>query len=142
MRTHVTFRHPAEFVPVSEDEGILAVAGASWFADVLRRVPGLDVAAPLVQEDWGVVAKAARNGCSFWVGLSLWPEGEGSWLAHVHHGSWMQRFTGKGKDELRKLARDLHAVLEVHSAVREVAWFWEGDLAKASSVGAANPDAD
>jgi hypothetical protein len=143
MRTNVTFRHPAEFTPVSEDDGILAVAGAAWFVDMLRRIPGLDVNSPLVQEDWGVVATATRSGCRFWVGLSLWPEGEAAWLAHVHHGSsaWIQRFTTKGKDELQRLARDLHTTLQSDSAVRDVVWYREADMVKPAPDGASHPDA-
>jgi hypothetical protein len=143
MRTNVTFRHPAEFIPVSEDDGILAVAGAALFADMLRRIPGLDVSAPLVQEDWGVVATVTRNGCRFWIGVSLWPEGEGAWLAHVHHGSsaWIQRLTAKGKEELQKLARDLHATLDADVAVQDVVWFRESDMTKPAPDGIANPDA-
>jgi hypothetical protein len=30
MRAHVTFRYPAEFVPLSKEDGILAARGAQW----------------------------------------------------------------------------------------------------------------
>lgn len=62
MRTHVTFRHPAEFVGDLEDGGgVLAVPGAQWFAALLRRVPGVEIDKDLCQEDWGVVFFARRN---------------------------------------------------------------------------------
>jgi hypothetical protein len=61
MRTHVTFRHPAEFVPISDEDGILAVSGAQWFAELLRGVSGLQIEEELCQEDWGVVLFARRN---------------------------------------------------------------------------------
>lgn len=76
MRNNVTFRHPAEFIPVSEDDGILATAGADWFVSLLQRIDGLSVQSELCQEDWGVVVFAERAGKRFWVGLSLWPEHE------------------------------------------------------------------
>ena len=72
MRTNVTFRHPAEFVPVSDADGILAVGGAQWFAALLRRVPALEVDEDLCQEDWGVVLLVRRNQRKFWIGLSAW----------------------------------------------------------------------
>ena len=50
MRTHVTFRHPTEFVPLSDEDGVLAVRGAAWFAAMLRRVPGLEIDGDPCQE--------------------------------------------------------------------------------------------
>jgi hypothetical protein len=141
MRTNVTFLHPAEFTPVSEDDGILATAGATWFVEVLRRIPGLKVGDSLIQEDWGVVAKASRNECRFWIGLCLWPEGESAWLAHVHHSALLQRFTPKGKAALLSLARDLRAALESDPLVQDVVWYRESDMSKPAPDGAANPDA-
>ena len=88
MRTSVTFRHPAEFVGDSDDGGgILAVSGAYWFVELLRRVPRLQIDQNLCQEDWGVVVFARRNSKHFWIGLSAW-NSEGAWLAHFHHGSF------------------------------------------------------
>ena len=56
MRNHVIFRHPAEFVPVSGEDGILSADSAEWFMSLLRQIPGLEIEAELCQEDWGVVA--------------------------------------------------------------------------------------
>ena len=143
MRTNVTFLHPAEFVPVSEDDGILAASAAAWFVDLLKRIHGLSVIGAPIQEDWGVVIAAARNNCRFWIGLSFWPEGESAWLAHVHHasGAWLQRFTSNGKNELQSLVFDLHTVLKGDSQVREVAWYLESEMAKPDAIGATTPDA-
>src|SRR6516162_6681702 len=103
MRTNVTFRHPAEFVPLSVEDGILAVSGAQWFAALLRRIRGLEIDEDLCQEDWGVVFFARRNQKKFWIGLSAW-DSEGAWLAHFHHGSFarLQRFSSSGKKELKR----------------------------------------
>lgn len=90
MRNNVTFRHPAEFVET--EEGILSIDGVAWFVDLLRRIDGLGVDATLCQEDWGVVVFAQRAGKRFWIGLSLWPEDEPAWLAHVHHHSFARAF--------------------------------------------------
>ena len=87
MRTNVTFRHPAEFVPLSEDDGILAVSGANWFGALLGRVPGLVIDDNACQEDWGVVFFVRHNQVKFWIGLSAWDE-TGKWLAHFHYGSF------------------------------------------------------
>ena len=51
MRTNVSFRHPAAFVSIPEVEDVLAVSGAEWFADLLRRIPDLQVEPELCQED-------------------------------------------------------------------------------------------
>src|SRR5262249_12351962 len=112
MRTNVTFRYPAEFVPLSDQDGILAVSGAQWFAALLARVPGLAIDNELCQEDWGVVVFARRNQKKFWIGLSFWDVG-GEWLAHFHHGSfpWLQWFSSSGNDELKRLLADVHAML-------------------------------
>lgn len=101
MRTNITFRHPAEFVPVSDEDGILAVSGAGWFAALLRRVPQLQIDEEFCQEDWGVVFFARRNRKKFWIGLSAW-NAEGAWLAHFHHGSfnWLQRMTACNRRSL------------------------------------------
>src|SRR5580765_1914740 len=101
MRTNVTFHHPAEFVPASEEDDILATTGAQCFVTLLHRVPGLDTTQELCQEDWGVVIFARRAQKKFWIGLSAWPEGEHAWLAHFHHGvyAWVQRLTSSGKTE-------------------------------------------
>ena len=141
MRTNVTFLHPAEYVPTSGDYGVLGTAGASWFADILRRVDGLAVDDAIVQEDWGVVIFGARSDCRFWVGLSFW--NEGAWLAHVHHGSfaWVQRLTARGKRELERLALDLHAALRSDAHVQDVCWHLEPELQLPDTPGAARPDA-
>lgn len=124
MRTNVTFRHPAEFVADSENgDGILAVRGARWFADLLRRVPSLQIDDELCQEDWGVVLFARRGQKKFWIGLSAW-DTDGAWLAHFHHGSfaWLQWFTSSGKEGLKSLLSDVHDVLTGDPAVSEIAW--------------------
>src|SRR5437868_5003327 len=72
MRTNVTFRHPAQFVALSDEGRILAVNGALWFAMVLQRVPALQIDDDLCQEDWGVVLFARRRNKTFWIGLSGW----------------------------------------------------------------------
>jgi hypothetical protein len=126
MRTNVTFQHSTDFVPVSDEDGVLATRGAGWFVDLLRMVPGLEVNDDLCQEDWGVVVFAERNRKSFWIGLSAW-EDDGSWLAHFHHGSfaWLQRFSPSGKSELGRLLADVRAVLGREPAVSGISWHEE-----------------
>ena len=143
MRTNVTFRHPAEFVPVSEDDGILAATASGWFVELLQRIEGLEIGSPLIQEDWGVVVIAERDNCRFWIGVSLWPEGESAWLAHVHHRTfaWLQRLSSHGRKELLRFAIDLHAVLESDQAVRDVSWYRQADMARANPPGASTPTA-
>jgi hypothetical protein len=123
MRTNVIFRHPAEYLPRSEEDGILAAGGAQWFATILRRVPGLEIDADLCQEDWGVVLLARRNGKKFWIGLSAW-DAEGAWLAHFHHGSlaWFQRFSSSGESALKRLLADVDKVLACEAAISDIVW--------------------
>ena len=139
MRTHVTFRHPADFVQVSDEDGILSVTGADWFASLLRQVPDLALRADLCQEDWGIVAFAERAERKFWVGLSA---EEGAWVAHFHHGSWawLQRFSSSGDRELRRLTQDFHHVLASEAAVSEITWYREDDMMRQRQYGSATPD--
>jgi hypothetical protein len=136
MRTYVTFRHPAPFVPVSDDDGILSVKGADWFVALLRQVRDLELRADLCQEDWGIVAFAERTARKFWIGLSWWEEG--AWVAHFHHGSWawLQRFSPSGDRELQRLVDDFHQVLAHEAAVGEITWQREDDLRKPTSSSA------
>lgn len=129
MRTNVTFRHPAAFVPVSEQDGVLAVNGAQWFVTLLRRIPDLEIDEALCQEDWGVVLFARRNKKKFWIGLSAW-DVDGLWLAHFHHGSfaWLQRFSLSGKNELNRLLVDVHEVLAGDTATSQVTWHEEREM--------------
>jgi hypothetical protein len=144
MRNNVSFRHPAKFVPLSDEEGILSVGGADWFVALLRRVDSLSVERELCQEDWGVVVFTERAGKRFWIGLSLWPEGEQAWLAHFHHGSlvWLQRWSTAGKRELERLISDFHSVLAREPAVRDIAWYHESDMRRAHAPSSATPNAD
>jgi hypothetical protein len=140
MRTNVTFRHPAEFVPLSDQDGILAVSGAQWFVTLLRRVAGLEIGEALCQEDWGVVIFARRKQRTFWIGLSAW-DSEGAWLAHFHHGSfaWLQWFSSSGKNELKCLLADVHEVLANEPAISEIAWYEESEMSKPGPVGFPTP---
>jgi hypothetical protein len=140
MRTRVTFRHPAEFVPLSEEDGILAVSGAQWFAAILRRISGIEIEKDLCQEDWGVAMFARRNRKKFWIGLSAW-DAKGAWLAHFHHGSfaWFQRFSSSGKNELKCLLANVHEVLASEAAVSAIAWHEEGELNKPQPAGFPTP---
>jgi hypothetical protein len=140
MRTNVSFRHPAAFVALPDTEDVLAVVGARWFADLIRRIPGLELDGDLCQEDWGVVVFARRNEKSFWIGLSAW-EGDGTWLAHFHHGSFsfLQWFRSSGKEELRSLLADAHAVLSGEPAVSDIAWYEEKEMRKGNPAGFATP---
>ena len=141
MRTNVIFRHPAQFVPLSPDDGILSVDGIGWFVSLLRQIPGLQIEPGLCQEDWGVVAFAQRNGKRFWVGLSSWPDEEQMWLVHFHHHSfaWLQRWTTSGKNELQQLVLAAHEALSGDPAVSRLAWYLERDMTKANAQGSTNP---
>lgn len=140
MRTNVTFHRPSEFVTVSDEDGILSVDGAQWFVTLLRRVPGLVNDEKLCQEDWGVVIFARRAQKKFWIGLSVWPEGEHAWLAHFHHGSfaWLQRFSSSGQGELQRLVSDAHRVLSEPS-VSQVLWYDESQMREAAPDGFPTP---
>ncbi|MGN6725083.1 MAG: hypothetical protein ACTHLZ_04135 [Tepidisphaeraceae bacterium] len=126
MRTSVTFQHPAAFVPVSDEEGVLATRGAGWFVELLRKVPGVEVDGELCQEDWGVVVFVRRRRRTFWIGLSRGTP-TGPWLAHVHHGSWAwwQRFSPAGKSEFASLLAELHRVLASDPMVSGIGWHEE-----------------
>jgi hypothetical protein len=143
MRTHVTFRHPAEFIPLSDEEGILSVGGADWFVRLLQRVDGLLVKSELCQEDWGVVVFAERAGKRFWIGLSLWREDEQAWVAHFHHRSfaWLQRWSPAGKRELERLISDFQSVLANEPTVRDIAWHHGTMIVRAHAPGSATPNA-
>jgi len=144
MRNNVTFRHPAEFISSSENDGILATRGADWFVSLLRRIDALSVQSELCQEDWGVVIFVERGGKRFWIGLSQWPEGEQAWLAHFHHHSfaWLQRRSAAGRRELERLIVDFHSVLASEPAVHNVAWYHESDMGRAEAQGSATPNTD
>jgi hypothetical protein len=141
MRTNVTFRHPAEFVSLDEAEGILAANGVEWFRELMLRIDGLVVQPEPIQEDWGVVFIADRDGCRFWIGISFWDEG--AWIVHVHHHStaWVQRFTATGKASLARLAQGLHGVLQVDPLVSEIGWYFEADMTRPDANSAPTPDA-
>src|SRR5260370_40021247 len=104
MRTNVAFRHPAVFVPVSDNDSILAVGGVQWFVALLRRVPDLQITDELCQEDWGVVLFVRREQKEFWIGLSMWSE-EHEWLGHFYQGlfAWWQRVPSSGQSEVPRL---------------------------------------
>jgi hypothetical protein len=140
VRTYVTFRHSALFVPVSDEDGILSVQGADWFVSLLRRIAGLELQTDLCQEDWGVVVFAERAGKKFWIGLSA--EEEGAWLAHVHHGSWalLQRWSTAGDRELQRLVGDLHGMLAGEAAISEITWYREEDMMKGGRHGSPTPN--
>ena len=126
--THVTFRHPAEVVD-DEYGGILLVRDAQWFAALLHRVPDLEIED--LQEDWGVMWFARRNGKEFWMGLSFWDEG--CWIAHFHHGGWVpwrwptwfQPLSSSGKNEFKRLLADVHEVLVSEPAISDIGWSWK-----------------
>jgi len=140
MRTNVTFRHPAKFVPLSDEDGILAAGGAQWFAAILGRVPGLEIDDDLCQEDWGVAVSATRNQRRFWIGLSTW-DADGSWLAHFHHGSlaWLQRLSSSGKGELKRLLADVHEVLATDPAISDIMWYEESEMGNPRPAGFPKP---
>jgi len=143
MRNNVFFRYPATFVPLSEEDGILAARGAIWFRDLLKRVPLLVVNDELCQEDWGVVVFVERKHKRFWVGLSLGLDvEEGSWLAHFHHASfaWLQRLSSGGRKELQRLIGDVHSVLAAEPAVSDIRWFREADMRRPDPPGSSFPD--
>jgi hypothetical protein len=124
MRKCVTFRYPAEFVPVSDVDGILAASGAGWFAALLRRVPGLELEESPFQEDWGVVFFAHQDRNRFQIGLSPWEDE--SWLAHVRHEGFLQRFRRSGRNGLKQLVADVHRTLTDDPATADVAWYDDG----------------
>lgn len=140
MRTNVTFRYPAEFVPVSDEEGILAVGGAHWFVALLRRLPGLQIDDELCQEDWGVVLFARHEQKKFWIGLSSW-DFEHTWLAHFHHDSfaWLQRLGSSGKSALQRLLSDVHEILAREPAVSDIIWYEESQMGKLRPAGFPTP---
>jgi hypothetical protein len=141
MRNSVIFRHPAGFVPLSYEDGVLAVSGAQWFIPLLRQVPGLQIDDELCQEDWGVVVFARRERKKFWIGLSFWPDGEHLWLAHFHHGSfaWLQRLISSRKSELQKLVLNFHETLAKEPAISDIVWYEEGTLKQANPTGFSKP---
>jgi hypothetical protein len=120
---------------------MLSVIGAQWFVTLLRRVPNLEIDERLCQEDWGVVVFARRSQKKFWIGLSMWPDGEHAWLAHFHHGSfaWLQRFSSSGQRELQTLVTDVHRMLASEPAVSDIAWYDESQMRKAAPDGFASP---
>ena len=143
MRSHVSFRHPAVFVRLSDEDGVLAVSGAAWFLDLLNRVSHMVVNDELCQEDWGVVVFVERNRKRFWVGISMGFDGErGSWAAHFHHApfAWLQRLSSSGKLELQRVVADFHQVLLAEPAVSEICWFRETDMRSPQRSGSSSPE--
>ena len=130
MRTDVVFTNPHEFISISDYDTILSVKGVRWFAEILRRIPSLQVEDKLCQEDWGVVIFAERNKNRFQIGISFWPEGEHAWLVHFRHPSfaWLQHWSVSGKAELNRLILDLHAVLKIEPTVTKISWYEEREM--------------
>ncbi len=125
---------------VSDEDGILDVSGAEWFASLLRRVPNLAVDQDLCQEDWGVVFFVRRGRYKFWIGLSAWIA-DGTWLIHLHHGSfaWLQWLSTTGRSELGHLILDVHKVLINDPEVTEIAWYVESEMSKPWPAGFPTP---
>jgi len=142
MRTNVTFRHPAEFVPLSREDGILATGGAGWFVGLLRRIPGLSLDDNLCQEDWGVAIFVRMEQSELWIGLSLWPDEQQTWLAHCHHRGWLQRVTPSGRRALGRLVSELHSVLSSDPAVSAVDWYEERQMTSENPQRYATPTDD
>ena len=141
VRTHVTFRHPAPWVVLSDDDGILSIDGAGWFIALLQRIEGLTIATELIQEDWGVLVPVARAGKSFFIGLSFWvDDGDHAWLAHASHDGLLQRLLPTADGDLRRLLSDLHQALATEPAVSAAMWYAEKALMKWPLDGAATPD--
>ncbi|MBL9184700.1 MAG: hypothetical protein JNN17_21320 [Verrucomicrobiaceae bacterium] len=132
MRTNVVFRYPAEFVPLSFDDGVVATAGAQWFLTLLSRLSGVVIDGEMCQEDWGVVVFVRRCQTKFWIGLSAWSDGEGAWLAHFHHGSfpWLKKFSSSGREELRNLLVDFHHMLVNEPTVSDIVWHQESQMTR------------
>lgn len=141
MKTNVSFVCAEEFVPVSEEDGILSAKGAGWFVARLKAITGIEIADELCQEDWGVVVFAKKNGKRFWIGLSQLPDGEHCWLAHVHHAPWtlLQRISSSGRAALDDVVRDLDGVLKRDPKVSHVRWIHEEDLQKARDTWSDSP---
>jgi hypothetical protein len=128
MRTTVRFRHPAPLVVVSDEDGVLSVAGADWFLDALRTIPGIELDQRLVQEDWGVIVRAHRGGRRCRIGLSSAGH-EHEWVAHICPRSfaWLERFSPGAR------AARIALIGEVDRALRAAhasgfRWFDESDL--------------
>lgn len=140
MRTHVIFKHSATFVPLSPEDCILSVDGADWFVRLLQQIPELQTDPKIIQEDWGVVIFARRNGKRFWIGLSSWPDNERMWMAHFHHRSlaW-QQWSSSGKRELQRLVLEAHEALSGDPSVAHLAWHFERDMARVHERGSAHP---
>ncbi len=137
IRNHVTFRHPAPFIPVSEEDGIASIDGVGWFVDLLRKIPRLEIRSELCQEDWGVVIFGTRDRFEFWFGLSFWEEHE--WLAHVHHSGLFKRFRAAGKAAYSALISDLHEALRADESVTDPTWYLEAEMNR-GRVGEGRPD--
>ena len=140
MRTHVSFRHPVEFVPLSKEDSVLGVDGAQWFRALLGQVPDLQIEDDLCQEDWGVVLFARRDQKRFWIGLSSWGS-ESTWLAHFQHGSfaWWQRLSASGKSTMQRFLIDVHEVLSTESVISDIVWYNEGETRKSHPIGFPTP---
>lgn len=128
MRTTVRFRHPAPLVVVSDEDGVLSVAGAAWFLDTIRTIPGIELDPRLVQEDWGVIVRAHRGGRCFHIGLSSSGH-EHEWVAHVRPRSfaWLERFSPGARPARAALVGELDRALRTANATG-LKWFDESDL--------------
>jgi hypothetical protein len=141
IKNNVIFKYPERFEPVSEEDGILSAQGAKWFLPILKRVPGIQIDSDLCQEDWGVVIFSSLNKKRFWIGLSMWPEGENAWLVHVHHHSFafFQRFSISGKNEIKRLIEKLNQILSTDPRASDILWFSEKNMISGNPKGSSNP---
>lgn len=142
MRNYAIFHYLPEFGADSDEDGILTVEGAKWFLKLLRRIPEIHVDENLCQEDWGVVFFANRDCGRFWIGLSLWPDGECAWLVHLHHHAfaWLQKLSRAGREKLNRLIIDLSRVLSTDSMVTDIQWHRDSDMKKGKPQGTASPN--
>jgi hypothetical protein len=120
MRSVVEFHYPAAYVAATAVDDILGIKGATWFVELLRQIPRIEIDPDLLQEDWGVVIYAQRDGRRFWIGLSGF--GNDEWVAHVHHDAWLQRYAAAGKAAYNELVRELERALRAAHAT-PMRWF-------------------
>lgn len=128
MRNTVSFHLAAPLAVVSDEDGVLRVAGADWFLDTLRTIPGIELDQRLVQEDWGVIVCAHRDGRRYRIGLSSAGH-EHEWVAHVRPRSfaWVERFSPGGRAARTALIGEVDRALRAAHA-SGLRWFDESDL--------------
>jgi hypothetical protein len=122
---------------------ILGEDCARWMIETLPS-QGVAMDAEPCWEDWGWEAFATVDGCRFWIGTSAMftVDDPPDWIIHVHHFTFLKRFTSGGRRAMERVTAALDRILRDSPDISEVRWHREADVFKNRlNGGTEHPDA-